>query len=69
MHYGGSKKDCLKFKNQPYMTLQPSNREIPENKELSALDIQTLKEFYAPPSKSSSNRYKFYTLMNLYHHY
>ena len=51
MHYGGSKEVCMKFKNEPYMTLQPSNRTIPDNKELSILDIKTLKEFYAPPSK------------------
>ena len=51
MHYGGSKKDCMKFKNEPYMTLQQYNLTIPENKQLSVLDIQTLKEFYAPPSK------------------
>ena len=53
MHYGGSKHDCTKdlVNNTPYMTLKPSGREIPENKELSPLDIQTLKEFYASPSK------------------
>ena len=51
MHYGGSLKACKKF-NDPYMTLKPSRQEIPVNKELSVLDIQALKEFYAPPSKS-----------------
>ena len=51
MHYGGSKKVCMKFKNEPYMTRRPSNRTIPDNKELSILDIQTLKEFYATPGK------------------
>ena len=51
MHYGGSRKVCKKF-NDPYMTLKPSRQEIPVNKELSVLDIQALKEFYAPPSKS-----------------
>ena len=37
------------------MTLKSNGQEIPENKELSALDIQALKIFYAPlpldPSK------------------
>ena len=51
MHYGGRKSDCVRLVNESYMTLKPSNQEIPENKKLSALDIQTLKEFYAPPSK------------------
>ena len=50
MHYGGSRKVCKKF-NDPYMTLKPSRQEIPVNKELSVLDIQALKKFYAPPSK------------------
>ena len=39
------------------MTLKPSGREIPENKELSIIDIKTLRNFYAPPSKSSLNWY------------
>ena len=53
MHYGGRKNDCIKWKpNTPYMTLKPSGQEIPENKELSQLDIITLKEFYAPPITS-----------------
>ena len=51
MHYGGSREVCMKFKNEPYMTLQPSNLTIPDNKELSILDIKALKEFYASPSK------------------
>ena len=51
MHYGGSRKACRKF-GEPYMTLKPYGREIPENKELSTIDIKTLKKFYAPPSKS-----------------
>ena len=54
MHYGGSRKECRKF-SEPYMTLKPSGREIPENKELSIIDIKTLRNFYAPPSKSSLN--------------
>ena len=53
MHYGGSLEACRKF-NEPYMTLKPSRQEIPVNKELSVLDIQALKEFYAPPSKSTT---------------
>ena len=52
MHYGGSREICMKFKDEPYMTLKPSDREIPVNKELSVLDVKALKEFYAPPSKS-----------------
>ena len=51
MHYGGSRDVCMKFQNEPYMTLKPYSREIPVNKELSVLDIKALKEFYAPPSK------------------
>ena len=57
MHYGGKKIDCVRYVNVSYMTLKPEsfsqlkNLEIPENKKLSALDIQTLKKFYAPPSK------------------
>ena len=51
MHYGGKKYDCVRFVNVSYMTLKPFNETIPDNKKLSALDIQTLKEFYAPPSK------------------
>ena len=31
MHYGGKKKDCVRLVNEPYMTLKPSNQEIPEN--------------------------------------
>ena len=52
MHYGGSKKECKKFQ-EPYMTLKPFGREIPENKELSDLDIKALKTYYAPPSELS----------------
>ena len=63
MHYGGSRKACMKFAPEPYMTLKPSGQEIPVNKELSVLDIQTLKAFYAPSSKPSSNRYKFSELI------
>ena len=51
MHYGGSKQVCMKFKNEPYMTRRPYNYTIRDNKELSFLDIHTLKEFYAPPGK------------------
>ena len=50
MHYGGGKTDCLKFHNTPYMTLNSNGQTIPENKELSTQDIQTLKRFYAPPA-------------------
>ena len=49
MHYGGHKTDCLKFQNQSYMTLKPNEQEIPENKELSFLDIRTLKQIFAAP--------------------
>ena len=58
MHYGGSKFDCAKFRSplQPYMTLKPDGKFIQDNKNLSSLDIATLKRFYAPrlgdPSKS-----------------
>ena len=66
MHYGGSMKDCIKdrINNTPYMTLK-SGQEIPENKELSAFDIQTLKEFYAPPSELSLNWYTLVHLSNI----
>ena len=37
---------------EPYMTLKTSGQGIPDNKELSALDIKALKEFYAPPRYS-----------------
>ena len=50
MHYGGSRTDCLKFSNIPYMTLNSNGRTVPENKELSIQDIQTLRRFYAPPA-------------------
>ena len=50
MHYGGSREAC-RNSAEPYMTLKPSGSEIPDNKELSVLDIKALKEFYAPPSK------------------
>ena len=56
MHYGGSKIECMKDRVNytPYMTLK-SGREIPDNKELSVLDIKALKKYYAPPSKLYSN--------------
>ena len=61
MHYGGSKIECMKDRVNytPYMTLK-SGREIPDNKELSVLDIKALKKYYAPPStgKLYSNWYK-----------
>ena len=59
MHYGGSKIECMKDRVNytPYMTLK-SGREIPDNKELSVLDIEALKKYYAPPSKLYSNWYK-----------
>ena len=53
MHYGGSKEECLKFRDTPYMTLKPYGLEIPKNKQLSPLDIETLKKIYAPPNKIS----------------
>ena len=62
MHYGGKKKDCVRLVNEPYMTLKPSNQEIPENKKLSALDIQTLKEFYAPPMTYAKLNYNILVL-------
>ena len=49
MHYGGSREECRNSKD-PYMTLKPSGRTIPDNKELSVLDIKALKKYYAPPS-------------------
>ena len=60
MHYGGSKIDCVKdlVNNTPYMTLKPSGQAIPDNKELSVLDIKALKKYYAPPSKLSTKWYK-----------
>ena len=51
MHYGGSREACMENPPEPYMTLKSSGREIPVNKELSVLDIEALKTFYAPPSK------------------
>ena len=53
MHYGGSRKECMENPGnpEPYMTLKSSGREIPVNKELSALDVKALKIFYEPPSK------------------
>ena len=47
------------------MTLKPSRQEIPVNKELSVLDIKALKEFYAPPSKLSSNWYKELSVLDI----
>ena len=51
MMYGGSRKACMKYPSppQPYMTLK-SGLEIPENKELSILDIKALKKLYKPPT-------------------
>ena len=59
MHYGGSRDECKKFQ-EPYMTIRASGQEIPENKELSSLDIKALKKYYAPPGtgKLYSNWYK-----------
>ena len=59
MHYGGSKKECIKDRVNftPYMSLKPFGRKIPDNKELSILDIKALKKYYALPSKPSPNRY------------
>ena len=49
MHYGGSKPVCQKG-SSPYMTLK-SGKEIPNNTELSSIDIKILKELYAPPKQ------------------
>ena len=57
MHYGGSREECRNSRD-PYMTLKPSGHTIPDNKELSVLDIKALKKYYAPPSKLYSNWYK-----------
>ena len=53
MHYGGSKKECMKDlrRNEPYMTLRSTGQSIPENKSLSRLDHLALKKYYEAPSK------------------
>ena len=48
MHYGGRKDECRKYK-ESYMTIKSSGDEIPDNKELSPIDIKFLKQLYTPP--------------------
>ena len=70
MHYSGNKEECIKLLHtkEPYMTLKPSNRIIPINKQLSKLDIIALKQIYAPPSKLCLNHYISYDVTSFLVH-
>ena len=62
MHYGGSKDECRRF-NKPYMIIKSTGDQIPDNKQLSPIDIKLLKLLYAPPPgqappSTTRNRFK-----------
>ena len=67
MHYGGSKEGCRNSK-EPYMVLKSTGKAIPDNKELSPLDIKFLKEVYAAPKPRNEFLLTKIIEMNRYYH-